>query len=669
MCETAPDRASFRGLASILPFMKSLHRSFAFVTIVVTASFARADVVPNPLFADNAVLQQGLDVPVWGTADAGERVTVEFAGQRVTTSAAQNGTWLVKLAPLTAGGGPATMTIAGKNTVTLQNILVGEVWICSGQSNMERQLGPRPPQQPIANWEKEVAAAKYPEIRHFAVAQKTSFTPETKVAGAWAVCSPETVADFSAVAYFFGRDLYKARHVPVGLIHSSWGGTPAEAWTSPAALSAMPDFADDVARVERTAAEVRAGTFDFSSEVAGWYQANDAGTMASPAWSSRELNTEDWTTTLKLPIVWEDDGLPEFDGVVWFRKTFDLPAGGIAHDMELHLGSIDDIDTTWVNGVEVGSTSGWNTPRVYPVPASLIKPTGNVIAVRVLDTGGGGGIWRGPSDKIFGLVFNVSSMVRMIDIGGAWQRKVGATLAGAPRPPVDFSKSASAPSVLYNGMIAPLLPYAMRGVIWYQGEADVGREKQYRTLFPAMIADWRRAWGEGDFPFLFVQIAPFKDSSPEIREAQLLALQRAPRTAMAVTLDCGDVDDIHPPHKQPVGARLALAARALAYGESIEYSGPLFEAARFDGTRAIVRFTHLGGGLVAKDGALEGFTLAGADKKFVPARASIEGDTIVVTAGGVAHPAAVRYAWAKAPEGNLFNAAGLPASPFRSDVD
>jgi sialate O-acetylesterase len=236
-------------------------------------------------------------------------------------------------------------------------------------------------------------------------------------------------------------------------------------------------------------------------------------------------------------------------------------------------------------------------------------------------------------------------------------------------PPQDYSQNPGAPTVLYNGMIAPLLPYAMRGVIWYQGESNVGRERQYRTLFPAMIADWRQAWGEGGFPFLFVQIAPFNGNTPEIREAQLLSLQPATNTAMAVTIDCGDANDIHPPHKQPVGARLALAARALAYGEKIEYSGPVFESMKIKGSNAILHFTHIGGGLVAKDGPLQGFTVAGADKVFHPAQAEIHGKTIVVQANAVAKPAAVRYGWANVPAGNLFNHAGLPASPFRTDVD
>jgi sialate O-acetylesterase len=491
-------------------------------------------------------------------------------------------------------------------------------------------------------------------------------SPESSVTGNWVVCSPETVADFTAVGYFFGRGLFQARKVPIGLIHSSWGGTAAEAWTSLDALRKMPDFAEPAAQVERTAAARAAGTYDYPKQIETWFTANDPGAAGKPAWCAPELDEGGWEQQV-LPGLWETAGLPGFDGVVWFRRTIDLPASWSGADAELHLGKVDDADTTWVNGVQVGATSGYQIPRVYRVPAAVLQPGRNVIAVRVLDTGGGGGLWGG-SDRMR-LVSSKGGESTAIPLTGPWSRKVSVSLASVTPPPVDFSQSPATPSSLYNGMIAPLLPYAMRGVIWYQGEANVGREKQYRTLFPAMIADWRRAWGEGDFPFLFVQIAPHKDMTPEIRESQLLTLEHTPNTAMAVTIDCGDANDIHPTHKQPVGARLALAARALAYGEKVEYSGPVFESVQFTGPRAVLHFTHLGGGLVARDGALAGFTIAGADKVFHSAGAVIEGATVVVSTTDVPQPVAVRYGWANVPSGNLVNAAGLPASPFRTDVD
>jgi sialate O-acetylesterase len=372
---------------------------------------------------------------------------------------------------------------------------------------------------------------------------------------------------------------------------------------------------------------------------------------------------------MKLPTYWEDAGYPNFDGLFWFRRTFDLPENWNGSDVELHLGAVDDNDTTWVNGMQVGATIGYNLPRIYRLSGSALKPTNNVIAVRVLDTGGNGGLWGGADPKMR-LVGNAGGQTNSIPLTGEWLCRQGVSLPDVGWPPTDYSQSSSAPTVLYNGMIAPLLPYAMRGVIWYQGEANVGRERQYRTLFPALITDWRRAWSEGNFPFLFVQLAPYKGNTPELREAQLLTSQHTTNTAMAVTIDCNsDAEDIHPAHKQPMGARLALAARALAYGEKLEYSSPMFASMKIKGRNAVLRFIHVGGGLVAKDGPLQGFTMAGEDKVFHPAQAEIHGKTIVVHSAEVPRPVAVRYGWANMPEGNLFNRAGLPASPFRSDVD
>jgi sialate O-acetylesterase len=623
---------------------------------------ARAEVIPSSLFADHAVLQQGMPIPVWGTAAAGEAVTVEMAGQKLSTTANRDGAWRVQLAPVRAGG-PFTLTIAGRNTVVLSDVLVGEVWLCGGQSNMERQLGPRVGQQPITDWEKEAAAATYPQIRHFGVAQTKSFTPRDVAQGRWEVCSPESVKDFTAVGYFFGRDLHRARHVPVGLIHSSWGGTPAEAWTSLAGLRALPVFATLPEQLRELVADPAAARRRHESALEIWFRAHDAGSIATPAWSAPTLDPGGWKA-MPVPALWEDEGEPDLNGVVWYRKTFDLPAGVEAAAADLRLGMVDDVDTTWVNGAKVGFTAGYNLVRSYPLPAGLLKPGRNVIAVRVLDTGGGGGIWGEDGPRI---VFADKAAPPPVALTSPWQYRVGRRLEHGPWPPAGFTGDPTTPTVLWNGMIAPLVPYAMRGAIWYQGEANVQRETEYRAIFPALIADWRRAWGQGDFPFLFVQIAPFRDMTPELRDAQLATWLATPNTAMVVTTDCGDANDIHPARKQPVGARLALAARALAYGEPLEYSGPVFESMTVAGSQAILRFTHLGGGLVAKGGTPRGFTVAGSDRVFHPGVAVIRGATVRVSSRAVPKPAAVRYGWANVPDGNLFNQAGLPASPFRTD--
>ena len=484
-----------------------------------TPLLARAEVKLNSLFSDGAVLQQRIAVPVWGTADAGERVTVKFDRQTVTATA-KNGRWLVRLKPLPAGG-PFTLSVAGENnTVVITNVLVGEVWLCSGQSNMGFQLSR------ATNATEAIAASLDPQLRLFTVPRSAVDTPSLDSGGHWEESSPETAPRFSAVAWFFGRELRRALNVPVGLINSSVGGTPAEAWTSRATLEADPELKQIL---ERYAERVQA---------------------------------------------------------------YDPAAAAAQHERALKAHKA---------AVARAKAAGKQPPR-------------------------------------------------------------------APRVPRNPSQAAGRPCALYNGMIAPLEPYAIAGVIWYQGEANAHRALEYRRLFPAMIRDWRHAWRQGDFPFLFVQIAPHERMTPEIREAQLLTWQKVPHTAMAVITDIGNETNIHPTQKEPVGARLALAARAIAYGEKIEYSGPVYQAMKVKGNRAILSFTHIGGGLVAKGGDLKGFTIAGADGNFVPATAVIEGDKVAVSSPQVAKPVAVRYGWAATPDVNLFNQQGLPATPFRTDV-
>lgn len=628
-----------------------------------TASLAR--VTPAPLFQDHAVLQQGIPLTVWGTADEGERVTVKFAGRRGTATA-HAGKWTLQL-PAFAAGGPHTMTIVGRdNQVVLTDLLVGEVWLCSGQSNMEVVLGPSKGLQSIRLWEQEVAAADFPQIRYFGVPHMRTYDPQTRVGGSWTACTPATAPGFSATAFFFGRAVHQARHVPVGLICSSWGGTSAEAWMSATGLDGQPDFAEARAQLAAMHADPAAARIALVQQLAAWYQLHDPGSAPATPWSAGTLDTTGWPV-MRLPTTWEKAGLKKFDGVVWFRREFELPPGWAGAPAELQLGPIDDVDTTWVNGHQVGSISQWDTPRVYPLPAGLLHPGRNVVAVRVLDTGGDGGLWG--DGHALRLVKTDPEQPAEIPLDGAWSYQVGVDFAATPHPPADLTGSNSAPGMLFNGMIAPLRPYGIRGVIWYQGENNGPRARQYRTLFPALIDDWRRNWGQGDFPFLFVQIAPYDGMPPEIREAQWLTLARTANTAMVVTVDIGDAHDIHPPDKRPVGERLALAARALAYREPIEYSGPQFASLSVQAGCAVLKFTHLGGGLVAPGGELHGFTLAGADGIFHPTTALIVGDTVEVRSTEVGTPVAVRYGWAEVPVANLFNRAGLPASPFRSDVD
>jgi sialate O-acetylesterase len=642
---------------------------FVAILALISAEPLQAAVQLASPFGDHMVLQQGLPVPVWGTAAPGEKITVEFAGQKKSVTADAKGQWRLDLDKLTASAQSRDFVVTSvdheskTDNLKFTDVLVGEVWVCGGQSNMERQLGLRSGQKPIVNWEQEVAAATHPLIRQFYVIQHSALSPQAFTDGRWTVCSPATVADFTAVGYFFARDLQVKLGVPVGIIHSSIGGTPAEAWTSRDALLAFPEMKSIIEQVDLTAADRTAARQQYLDGLTQWYRDNDPGSGEYP-WSVPDLDVSGWETMI-LPTLWEDAGHPDYDGVAWFRKSFDLPAGWAGRDLKLQLCGVDDIDTTWVNGVEVGRTSGYNLPRTYPVPATLLKTTSNVIAIRVLDTGGGGGIWE--KTQPFALIPAEGSGADL-PLAGPWLARFSRDISRGPRPPIDVTQQNSVPSTLYNAMIAPLIPYAIRGATFYQGEANADRPTLYRKLLPALIADWRQRWGQGDFPFLFVQIAPFKDQPPEIREAQLLAWKETKNTAMVVTIDIGDAKDIHPARKQPVGARLSLAARALAYGEKLEFSGPVFETMSVAGGHATLHFTHLGRGLVAKDGPLAGFTVAGADGVFRTAQAAIAGDTVVVSAPEVTQPAAVRYGWANVASGNLFNAAGLPASPFRTDI-
>jgi sialate O-acetylesterase len=570
-------------------------------------------------------------------------------------------------------GGPYTITISGPQQVILHNVLIGDVWICSGQSNMQFGV------ENLLNPSQVIAKADNPKLRLFTVGMNAAFEPQTNLGGSWLVCTPQNIqvgswGGFSAVAYFFGQALQKKLGVPIGLIHTSWGGTPAEAWTSATALLHMSGaFAAPLQGLAQEAAMQKNGQDFFAQAQAAWYQQSDPGAQADPAWQTPDLDDSAWQT-MTLPTPWEKSGIPElssFDGIVWFRKKIDLDATAAGKAATLHLGPIDDRDTTWVNGVQVGAMNQYDQNRVYTVPAGVLKAGHNVIAVRVLDTGGYGGIWGTPDQMSL-----ETGEGNTVPLNGPWKWRIGVALSAVSPPPTGPEGLQNEPSTLYNGMIAPIIPYAIKGTIWYQGEANADRAYQYRTLLPTMIADWRARWGEGDFPFLIVQLANYQPAKPEpsdsewaeLREAQLMTWQRVPNTGMAVTIDIGDASDIHPKDKLDVGLRLERAAVAVAYGDTKdEYSGPIYKLMAVRGNTIRLSFNHIGGGLVAKGGPLTGFAIASQDKHWVWANAQIEGDNIIVSSPSVPNPVAVRYAWADNPSCNLYNQAGLPASPFRTD--
>ena len=653
------------------------------VAALCSAVSAQAEVTLATVFSDNMVLQRGMAVPVWGVATPGEYISIEFKGQKQSVKADSAGKWMVRLDPMKASSEGCVLTIASGQTTTndtrqLRNVLVGEVWVCSGQSNMEMGIGG------VTNGAEEVAGADFSQIRLFSVPKKTALTPQAGVTGDphWRECSPETVATggwngFSAVAYFFGRRLHNKLDVPIGLIQTAWGGTICEAWTSAETLKGLPDFAPAVSVIE----QVAAGTYGLTPEqaVEAWFTKNDPGSDDKAGWSAAGLDTGAWPS-MDLPTNWEAAGLPNYDGVVWFRKEFDLSPAWNGKDAMLHLGAIDDRDTTWVNGVKVGGLNVYHAIRAYKVPATVLTPGRNVIAVRVLDTGRNGGMY-GKAEQMK-LDVPGDSTIAPITLVGAWRYRDSLPIGKAAPLPLDVHRGANVATVLYNGMIAPLVPYGIRGAIWYQGESNASRAYQYRTLFPAMIRDWRQQWGQGEFPFGFVQLANYRPVQPEpaasswaeLREAQHRTLA-LPHTGEAVIIDIGDARDIHPKNKQDVGLRLALWAEGTVYRRksffrrNIVYSGPSYRSMQVKGSKIRLRFDHVGGGLVGRGGEpLKQFAIAGEDQVFVWAGAVIKGKTVVVSSDRVPQPVAVRYAWADNPDGcNLYNEAGLPASPFRTD--
>ena len=647
---------------------------FPCILATVFAQSAFADVRVPAIIGDNMVLQQGKKIRIWGWANPNEKVSVVFASQKANAVADVSGHWQTLLGPVKAGG-PFELTISASNTLTIKNVLVGEVWICSGQSNMEWPL------INSQNGADAVAQANYPEIRLFTVQKTTSRTPLDDVKGQWIVTTPDKVGQFSAVGYFFGRELYQKLNVPVGLIHTSWGGTPAEAWTSNDALATTSDLQPILARYQEGLKNVGERQQEYARRLAEWSQKNlyqDEGNKGEAlGYAASQTNTADWPT-MNLPQYFETAGL-KMDGAIWFRKEIEIPQSWAGRSLELNLAAIDDFDTTYFNGTKVGgigseTPNSYNVPRHYKIPAELVRAGKNVIAVRVFDSAGEGGFGAGtmslrPSE----------GAEEPVSLGGLWSYKVELALTPkspdwGSRPEAAGPTNQNSPSVLYNAMIAPLTPLTIRGAIWYQGESNAGRAYQYRTLFPTMIRNWRNAWGEGDFPFYYVQLAnfqPIKDAPgesewAELREAQTLTLHE-PQTGMAVIIDIGEAKDIHPRNKVDVGHRLALWALANTYGEKIEYSGPLFQSFSIEGDKLRVKFRHAAGLKTSDGGAPKGFAIAGEDHKFVWADARIEGDEVVLSSKEVTKPIAVRYAWADNPVCNLYNTIGLPASPFRSD--
>lgn len=619
------------------------------------------------LISDGMVLQRNAQVKIWGWAPPGEIITVRFVEKSYTSTSDDNGEWQVMLQTENAGG-PVDMVIETGgciDIITIRNILLGDVWICSGQSNMEMGMGSLSDTYP-----EEIAGADNAAIRQFLVPQKYDFEgPQTDFeSGCWQAVNPQTISNFTAAGYFFAKNIFGTHQVPIGLINASLGGSPIEAWLSEEALESFPEDLESAKKM-RGKNVVEALLKQDQVTMEEWtlrINENDEGMpVEGLSFFSPAYDASTWQY-IKVPSYWEDEGLDPFNGVVWFRKEIEISSKFLHHPAKLLLGNVVDEDTVYINGTQVGTLPMQYLSRKYEVPEGTLKQGKNTIVVRVVNFSGKGGFYKG---KPYQLVMGDE----VIDLCGEWQNRIG--VKSDPMPAPNFVQWR--PLGLYNGMIAPMTRYAMKGILWYQGESNTGRPKEYKYFLKALIADWRGKWYQGDFPFLYVQLPNFMEASDtpvssnwaELRESQRKTLE-VPGTGMVVAIDLGEWNDIHPVNKKDVGDRLALAAQKVAYHDPFVVAfGPLLRSAKKNGNKMILSFDYIGSGLVVKGkDQLEYFAIAGPDGIFVWANAEIMDDCVVIWHEKVSDPVYVRYAWADNPEGaNLYNQEGFPASPFEAE--
>lgn len=617
------------------------------------------------IISDGMILQREKEVKIWGWAIPHEKVSVYFLGKSYISMADNEGRWEVTL-PAMSAGGPHIMEIKSKNkTIIIKDILIGDVWICSGQSNMVL-----PMERVKDNYIDQFENCDNPYIRHFVVPDKYNFKGpnEDFEGGTWEQLNKETIYRFSAVGYFFAKALYEKYKVPIGLIKACVGGTPIEAWMSADLLSEFPENAEIIEKLKddnyiqtiKTEEEIKVNT---------WYESinkNDEGFKDdSNAWYKTNLNASDWQIAY-LPSSWEEIGLNKLIGAVWFRKEVDVPLCMIGKPAKLYLGTIVDSDLTYVNGILVGSTSYRYPPRKYDIPPNLLKPGKNIIVTRVISNDGSGEFIKGKDYMLFTENFK-------INLEGYWQYKVGVKIE-ENMPNTTFFQYK--PTGLFNGMIAPMTKYKIKGILWYQGESNTDNPQGYCRKLCSLISEWRKKWGDDNLPFLYVQLANYMKASREPSESNWAKLRDEQRkalclnsTGMAVTIDIGEWNDLHPSNKKDVGQRLALLAQKIAYGEKdIVASGPLYKSMRIDGNKIIIEFTEIGSGLFVKGNKLKHFSIANKNKEFLWANAIIEENKVIVWNESIKEPIAVRYAWADNPEGaNLYNNEGLLASPFSTE--
>jgi sialate O-acetylesterase len=635
-----------------------------FLILIIHPLALHSQVRLPKLISDGMVLQRDTDINIWGWAAKNEEIEIRFMGSFYYTKANENGEWKLVLSGLKPGG-PYKMNIIATNNITIKDVYIGEVWVCSGQSQMDINM-----ERVSPLYQEEIKNAGNPNIRYFSVPTAFVFGEPQKdlPSGKWESISKDNILKVSAIAYFFAVEMYNKYKVPIGMIRSSLGGSPAQAWISKDAIRSFPEYYKEAVNFENDKLIQKIREAD-SERIRGWYSElyrTDAGYKdADMPWYKAEVDRTGWST-IHVPGYWDDSDLGMINGAVWFRKDLILPDEYSGKPARLNLGCIVDADSVFVNGTFVGTTGYQYPPRRYNVPENILVSGKNTVVVRVISNIGRAGF---VPDKPYELVIGSKSF----DLAGDWKYKLGAVMK--PLEAKTFVRWK--PTGLYNGMISPLTKYTIKGVLWYQGESNTNKPKEYGELFPTMITNWRENWNQGDFPFIFVQLHNFMKSYDHptesnwarTRESQMKAL-KLPNTAMAVAIDLGEWNDIHPLNKKDVAIRLSLAAQKTAYGEKdISGSGPIYQSMKIHGERIVISFSDAGSELIVKGGGeLNRFEIAGEDRKFVWADAKIVDNKVVVSNKQIKNPVAVRYAWADNPEGaNLYNKEGLPASPFRTD--
>jgi sialate O-acetylesterase len=642
--------------------MKKLFLASAVFTVAAFATYA--NITLPKIFSDHTVLQRNAPIKIWGWADCGEKISITLNNQKKSVTAEKDGKWSISLEAMPAGG-PYTLTASGKNTITLQDILIGEVWLCSGQSNMAFSV------QHSHTASTEIPAANFPMIRSFTVVRKTSDVPlaDLDQTQHWVVCSPETVGNFTAVGYYFAKQLHLELNVPIGIINSSWGGTMIEPWISYSAITKHPDYESIPPLKEGTLGVWRTEMDKLYQHYASalgiktlqGYKATDS------MWHKVEYDDSHWIP-VPFPGKFDNKLLPLWNGIVWFRTEIDVPEKTALADLTLNLGVIDEVDATFFNGVKVGGAETLSK-RKYVVKSENIKPGKNSLIIKVLDRREDGGFFS-PENEIY-IEGSNGFKIALKDL--SWKMNFPEVQLPSSQYPNVY------PGILFNAMINPIIPFTLKGVIWYQGESNFEYGYQYREILPVLIKDWRTQWHQGEIPFYFVQLPNFhrvlyhvKEGGTnwiDLRESFYKTLLNTPNTGMAVTIDLGDSTDIHPTNKIDVGKRLSLIALNKLYQKPVVCEGPELDRVEFTAGKVLLTFKNTGSGLITKDryGYVRGFQVAGEDQEFYYEKALIEGNTVIITCEHVRAPVAVRYAWAGNPDGNLYNNEGLPAMPFRTD--